>query len=251
MPPERLDEAVLRADWGLEGDRHARPGSSRQVVLVQAEVLDELRLAPGATREQLTVRGLPDLVAGMVLDVGRGGARLELVRPRVPCKVMDGIRPGLERELRGRGGWCARVLTGGVARPGDAVAEGRPDADDPAWLDAYRAALAEWEASPPLEAGADGWTTFEERLAHLIAWDERGATRIAAMGSGSAAPQNRFTPDETDAFNAAAIERLVGHADLWLLHDQWSTAVVDAARRYPDHGEPWVKALTTHYREHS
>lgn len=256
--PERLAEAEVRADWGVVGDRHARPRSSRQVVLVQSEVLDELGLAPGQTREQLTVAGfgVGSLRAGDVMAVGRT-VRLELVRPRVPCRVMDGIRPGLMAALAGRGGWCARVVGGGTVAPGDivTVAAGGAGAGadgvspDPPWLGEYLAALAAWEASPPLLDGIDGWGSFEERLAHLIAWDQRGAERIAALAAG-APSTTAFAATDIDAFNAAAVDRLRG-ADLWVLHDDWSTAVVDAARRWPSAAEAWVRTLTAHYREHT
>jgi hypothetical protein len=252
-PPQRLAEAEVRADWGVVGDRHARPASSRQEVLVAGEVLDELRLSPGATREQLTVSGLGPLGAGDVVRVG-ADVRLELVRPRVPCRVMDGIRPGLMAELAGRGGWCARVLVGGRVRPGDdaevVTASGRAGAGgrDPRWLADYLAALATWEASTPRLDGLDGWSTFEDRLAHLVAWDRRGAERIAALAGGAASLD--LGPTDIDAFNAAAVAELRG-ADLWVLHDDWSTAVVDAARRWPDHAEAWVRSLTAHYREHT
>lgn len=238
-PPERLEVAVVREDWGIEGDRHARPGSSRQIVLTQQEVLHELRVSPGATREQLTVAGLGALAAGDLLEIG--SVRLEVVRPRVPCGLMDKVRPGLKDELAGRGGWCARVLAGGELRCGDAVTVGA--VDDPPWLVEYRLALGEWEASP--STTRDGWTSFADRFAHLIAWDERGATGIAALAEGRPAE-----PVDIDAFNAAAVDRL-GGADLWTLHDDWSTAVIDAARRWPDLAEAWVRTLAKHYREHT
>ena len=64
LPLVRLDEAVVREDWGVEGDRHARPSSRRQVVLVAGEVLDELflSLAPklaGGTDPLTILDGLP------------------------------------------------------------------------------------------------------------------------------------------------------------------------------------------------
>src|SRR5439155_18594189 len=59
--------AVL--ETGLEGDRHARRHSRRQVLVVEEEVLNEFGLAHGAIREQVTVRGLA--LDGLVL-----GARL-------------------------------------------------------------------------------------------------------------------------------------------------------------------------------
>lgn len=243
---EPSSTAVLLEDRGIEGDRHARPASSRQVVLVAAEVLDDLALPYGATREQLTVAGLPDLGRGDVIEIG--DARVELVRLRVPCRVMEGVRVGLERELDGRGGWCGRVLVGGEIRVGDEVTVARDTAScDPDWIDAYLRAIAEWEASPPKAAGPGEWG-FAERLAHLIAWDERAAERIIAGESEG--------PTDIDAFNAAAVSRLLTEAGergtdhLWVVHDTWSTAVVDAARRFPAHAESWVRGLTTHYREH-
>jgi hypothetical protein len=146
-------------------------------------------------------------------------------------------------------------VAGGRVRPGDdaevLLAAGGPGAAagrDPRWLAAYLDALATWEASTPMLDGIDGWSTFEDRLAHLIAWDRRGAERIAALAGGAA--RETLAATDIDAFNAAAVAELRG-ADLWVLHDDWSTAVVDAARRWPDHAEPWVRSLTAHYREHT
>jgi hypothetical protein len=250
LPPQRIDVAVLRADWGVEGDRHARPGSSRQVVLTEREILDELKLKAGMVREQLTVAGVGELRSGDVLRLG-ANVRLEVTKPRVPCRVMDTVRPGLRAELEGRGGWCARVLDGGELRCGDEVAiEGvEGGARDPRWLTEYLGAQAAWEASPTLyTADGDGWTTFEDRLAHLVAWDQRASERIAAVAAG--ADPSSFGPTDLDAFNADAVHRL-RDADLWDLQDTWSTAVVDAARRWPTVAEPWVRAQTAHYREHT
>jgi MOSC domain-containing protein YiiM len=248
LPPERVDVAVLRADWGVEGDRHARPGSSRQVVLTQREVLDELRLKAGTIREQLTLAGLGTLAAGDVVSIG-SSVRLELTKPRVPCRLMDTIRPGLRSELVGRGGWCARVLDGGEIRCGDEVVVEATHSADPAWLVEFVAAMAAWEASPTLLTKSDdGWSSFDDRLAHLVAWDQHAAEQVAARAAGgdaAGAPETNI-----DAFNAAAVERLRG-AKLWDLQDQWSTALVDAARRWPDLAEPWVRTQTKHYRDHT
>jgi hypothetical protein len=136
------------------------------------------------------------------------------------------------------------VRAGGVVRAGDVVTLGR--LDDTSWLADYRRALGEWEASPVRDD--DGWASFADRLAHLVAWDQRGAERISALAAGSA--HQAWAPTDIDAFNAAAVERLRGE-DLWVLHDDWSTAVIEAARRWPDHAEAWVRSLTAHYREHT
>src|SRR4029079_15696977 len=43
---------------GFEGCAHGRPGSGRQVLLVEGETLVDLALEPGIFRENITTRGL-------------------------------------------------------------------------------------------------------------------------------------------------------------------------------------------------
>ena len=64
MKPVAVAQAV--ADFGLEGDRHAKAGSRRQVLLVEKETLDALDLPPGIVRENITTQGanLMSLVPG-------------------------------------------------------------------------------------------------------------------------------------------------------------------------------------------
>jgi MOSC domain-containing protein YiiM len=111
--------AVL--ETGLEGDRHARPRSRRQVLLVEQEVLDEFGLEPGAIREQVTVRGLDldKLVLGARIRVG--GALLEVAGPCDPCARMDEVKSGLQKALVGRRGRFVRVLQAGWFAVGDTL----------------------------------------------------------------------------------------------------------------------------------
>ena len=115
---ERVN-AVLEA--GLEGDRHAKPNNRRQVLLVEQEVLDEFGLAPGAIREQVTVRGLDlgRLVFGARIRVG--GAVLEVAGPCHPCERMEEIQPGLKQALVGRRGRFVRVVEAGTFAVGDTL----------------------------------------------------------------------------------------------------------------------------------
>jgi len=39
----------------------------------------------------------------------------------VPCDLLEKIRPGLRRELRGRRGMLCRVIAGGMIRRGDNI----------------------------------------------------------------------------------------------------------------------------------
>jgi MOSC domain-containing protein YiiM len=121
-----VDSAVAVAGNGLEGDRHyhadgAAPGQA--LTLVDAAIVEEVGLALGETRRQLTVRGveLNDLVGkrfrvGEVECVG-----IELCEPCMHLQQMT--RPGIIAELAHRAGINADIVVGGVIRVGDAVEE--------------------------------------------------------------------------------------------------------------------------------
>jgi MOSC domain-containing protein YiiM len=116
-----VDRATALAGAGLEGDRHARPGSRRQVLFVEIEVLDQLGLTAGAIREQVTVRGisLDSLGAGQRLTIG--AAEFEVAGPCDPCERMNEIRTGLRETLEGRRGRFLSVVVGGEFAVGDSV----------------------------------------------------------------------------------------------------------------------------------
>lgn len=116
-----LPRANAVADLGLEGDRHAKHGSRRQVLVVEQEVLDEFGLAPGAIREQVTVRGLGlgALPPGTRLRVG--GALFEVAVPCDPCERMEEVRQGLRHALEGRRGRFVRVVEAGSFAVGDTL----------------------------------------------------------------------------------------------------------------------------------
>ncbi len=127
---------VTRA--GLAGDRHDHDKHNtplQAVSILDAEDIDDLRsegfaVAPGATGENMTVRGL-DVDA---LDLGdrlhlSGGVRLELTKRRKPCYVLDAIDPELRNVIAGRCGFYAKVIEEGAVRPGETIAVSRnPDA---------------------------------------------------------------------------------------------------------------------------
>lgn len=231
-----MTEATVVANRGIEGDHHGRPGSSRQVVLVEAEVLDDLDLQPGQIREQLCIRGLT-VSAGDVIEIG--SVRLEVVKPRVPCGVMDDVRPGLRSQLVGRAGWCARAVTGGRIVVGDAVAIGQ--VDDPPWLHDFRQALAAYEATPrPARQGFD----LCHELAHLGDRNDRCVELLSSLTA-------RSTDDTT---GTGALERWRSDAttsEMYRVHDTSATAVVEAARRSGAAAEQPIRSLAAHYREHA
>jgi len=118
---EELTEILAVEDSGFSGCAHARPGGKRQVLLVDSETLELMELRPGVIRENITTTGLNvnGLAIGQQLRVG--DSRLEVSAVCTPCDLMEAIRPGLRRELRGRRGMLCRVIAGGTIRTGDAI----------------------------------------------------------------------------------------------------------------------------------
>ena len=121
QPMREVEEIVAIENRGLQGCAHGRVGSGRQVLLMEAETLEELGLQPGVVKENVTTRGLAlrGLKVGQRLRVGE--AMLEVGCPCEPCRLMDQIRSGLQDELRGRRGMLCRVVQGGRIRRGDGI----------------------------------------------------------------------------------------------------------------------------------
>ena len=115
------------AGKGLEGDRHFHPEGApagQALTLVEAEEVERVGLAPGATRRQVTVRGvrLNDLV-GKRFRVGE----LECVGVELcePCLHLQSMtRPGIIDDLLHRAGLNADVLTDGTISVGDEIVVG-------------------------------------------------------------------------------------------------------------------------------
>jgi len=116
-----LHEVLARTNHGLEGDLHALNESPRQVLLIEGETLDALDLPPGAVKENITTRniGLMSLSRNQLLMVG--GVRLQITSACKPCNRLEELRPGLRATLEGRRGMLARVVKGGLIRPGDSI----------------------------------------------------------------------------------------------------------------------------------
>jgi MOSC domain-containing protein YiiM len=121
---ESVQSVQAFAGKGLEGDRNFRAGGAKPgqaLTLVEAENVEDVGLAEGATRRQLTVRGVPlnDLV-GKTFRVGEVECYgVELCEPCLHLQSMT--RPGIIDDLVHRAGINADILTDGVIRVGDAV----------------------------------------------------------------------------------------------------------------------------------
>jgi len=124
-----VSEAEARVERGLTGDhRSQRPGSPRQVTLIQREHLNAvahmLRLdtiEPALTRRNLVVAGI-NLLALKDQRFAIGEVVLEGTGLCEPCSRMEAnLGSGGYNAMRGHGGITARVLAGGIIRIGDVV----------------------------------------------------------------------------------------------------------------------------------
>ena len=126
-----VEQVEVVANRGFAGCVHGRPGSRRQLLLVESETLARFELSPGALRENITTEGLRhrDLVTGQHLIIG--DAILQITGPCEPCERLEEIRTGLQQELDGRRGMLCRVIKGGTIRRGDCIVQtaGFPDAE--------------------------------------------------------------------------------------------------------------------------
>jgi len=121
FPMKEVPEVEAIANKGFKGCIHGRPGSNRQVLLMDVETLDQFCLPPGAVKENITTRGLNFHKLGVGQRLRLGETVLEITIPCDPCSRMDDIRQGLQQELRGQRGWLCRVVEAGRVRQGDAI----------------------------------------------------------------------------------------------------------------------------------
>ncbi|KAF1702476.1 MOSC domain-containing protein [Pseudoxanthomonas suwonensis] len=123
-----VESAEAAVGAGLAGDRYKGGSGKRDVTLIQAEHLPVIAalaghaaVAPATLRRNLVVSGIP-LVALKGRRFRIGEVVLEGTAPCDPCSRMeDALGPGGFNAMRGHGGLCARIVSGGTLRVGDAV----------------------------------------------------------------------------------------------------------------------------------
>jgi MOSC domain-containing protein YiiM len=120
-PMESLPTARVIADAGFEGCAHARPGGKRQVLLVDAETLQEMDLAPGIIRENITTEGLRVNALKIGQKVRIGKVELQVSAVCEPCEELEKVRAGLQAEIVGKRGMLCKVLRGGMIQPGETI----------------------------------------------------------------------------------------------------------------------------------
>ncbi|MGH8246353.1 MAG: MOSC domain-containing protein [Gammaproteobacteria bacterium] len=144
---QSLDEAQLVQGRGILGDRYCSEASTfsgkskdspgHEVTLIESEQIDRFNqitshsLDYGATRRNLVTQGvnLNDLV-GREFRVGE--VMLQGVRLCEPCSYLANlVAKEVLPQLVHRAGLRARIISGGVVRPGDRLAtDGTRDSDD-------------------------------------------------------------------------------------------------------------------------
>lgn len=134
-PMVRLDQVEAVPGKGLAGDRYfhkagtysERPGSGRQVTLIEAEAIEALAresgldIPPEASRRNVTTRGVAlNHLVGRRFRIG--DVVLEGTRLCEPCEHLERLtKPGVLRGLVHRGGLRADILAGGTLRVSDAI----------------------------------------------------------------------------------------------------------------------------------
>ena len=120
VPAERV---LLVERQGIDGDMKGSK-TKRQLNVMHAEVLAELaaegfRVGPGELGEQVVVAGLDPaaVVAGSRLRLG--AAVIEVVEPRTGCARFEMIHGKPRKQVKGRLGVIARVVSGGELAVGD------------------------------------------------------------------------------------------------------------------------------------
>ncbi len=135
-----LEMVRAMAERGLEGDRffdYVGPAPqdkdrAREITLIEREALEGLKrdygidLDPSETRRNILTRGAPlNHLVGR--DFRVGDVVLRGMRLCEPCGHLEKMtRKGVTRGLLHRGGLRAQILSDGVVRVGDTVAEVEP-----------------------------------------------------------------------------------------------------------------------------
>ncbi len=124
-PKTEVNDAVLKENWGIEGDAHAG-NWHRQVSLLAAEQIEDFKrrgaeIDFGAFGENIVTEGfeLRNLPVGTRLEIG--GAVLELTQIGKECHSHCAIHQVMGDCIMPREGVFAKVIKGGKVRPGEKI----------------------------------------------------------------------------------------------------------------------------------
>jgi len=124
---EAVAEGLFKEDYGLIGDAHADCQTNRQVSLLATESIDKMRsrglnLSPGDFAENITTEGvdLLHLPIGTRILVS-DEVILEVTQIGKECHTACAIRRQVGQCIMPKEGVFARVVRGGLVKPGDKV----------------------------------------------------------------------------------------------------------------------------------
>jgi len=129
IPKLPVDSCAVTLDGlagdGRDHDKHI--SRDRAVSLIDQEILDQLtkegyEVPWGAVGENITVENLD--VQSLEPDdrlAFSGGVVIELVEGRRPCFVLDPLGVELKKDIVGRCGYLARVITEGTMSAGETI----------------------------------------------------------------------------------------------------------------------------------
>ena len=122
-----VKEAMLRTEYGIEGDAHASSAWHRQVSLLARESITKMQklgldVKPGDFAENITTEGidLPALPVGTEMSIG-DGIRVEVSQIGKECHTRCAIYYQAGDCVMPKEGIFVRVLSGGIVREGDRI----------------------------------------------------------------------------------------------------------------------------------
>jgi MOSC domain-containing protein YiiM len=122
-----IAEGMFQEDYGLVGDAHANCQTNRQVSLLAKESIEKMRglvlnLQPGDFAENITTEGidLPHLPIGTKIFIG-DEVHLEVTQIGKECHAACAIRRQAGQCIMPEEGVFARVVHGGLVKPGDSI----------------------------------------------------------------------------------------------------------------------------------
>jgi MOSC domain-containing protein YiiM len=130
MRKSPVEQAEMVANHGIKGDAHAGPGH-RQVSLLTVASIEQIRgkgidTFPGIFAENLVVEGLELMTLPVKTVLAAGRALLEVTQIGKECHSRCAIYDQAGDCVMPREGIFAKVLDGGVVKPGDRIEVLRP-----------------------------------------------------------------------------------------------------------------------------
>lgn len=120
MPMVYEETLELVGGQGIVGDK-AFGSRTRQILIVDEQVIQKYALSPGDMRENIISAGLDlsELDRPSMIQIGE--AILEITGDCAPCDYMDTLQTGLQEKIKGERGILAVVRTGSEIRVGDRI----------------------------------------------------------------------------------------------------------------------------------